>query len=360
MQRQLIACVAVWGLLVGAAPSSAQEQWLVNGQLFTKGFTIVDNVPSPTTNKLYNNGGTLTWNGTAVGGGTTLPIALSGDVTAAAWTTTGAGFSVAATTLTDSTTAAAGTVAVRAAHSLGVPTLAFSHGGANATITEAFTIYVPKPIAGTGAAITNANSAYFGGNVAIGGVATTHGSPLYVDLGYAYGTAKTDSDVNVVSIGTNDAANYAALNLGVASSPFVHGLLYSYHVNIGGYVPTIFGGTANVAIASALASTPPQKLTVVGATGIYNNYTASNYEGLTITADGAGIVTLAAATLGTGIDNINIIFTPAGTGTVSTGAGFAAGSFSVGATPGIDKTCGGPVVSATFVKGILTAMVCTS
>ena len=42
-----------------------------------------------------------------------------------------------------------------------------------------------------------------------------------------------------------------------------------------------------------------------------------------------------------------------------TGVATAVG-FQVGATPGIDKTCGGPVISATFVKGILTAMTCTS
>jgi hypothetical protein len=42
-------------------------------------------------------------------------------------------------------------------------------------------------------------------------------------------------------------------------------------------------------------------------------------------------------------------------------AGIVSGTgYYVGAVPGIDKTCGGPVVSATFTKGILTAMSCTS
>jgi hypothetical protein len=36
------------------------------------------------------------------------------------------------------------------------------------------------------------------------------------------------------------------------------------------------------------------------------------------------------------------------------------GTYYSGTTPGIDKTCGGPVVSATFTKGILTDMTCTS
>ena len=48
------------------------------------------------------------------------------------------------------------------------------------------------------------------------------------------------------------------------------------------------------------------------------------------------------------------------TGALATNVTFAASGFLVGATAGIDKTCGGPVISATFTKGILTAMTCTS
>ena len=47
--------------------------------------------------------------------------------------------------------------------------------------------------------------------------------------------------------------------------------------------------------------------------------------------------------------------------TAGTGLGsLYAGAYFAGTTAGIDKTCGGPVVSATFIKGIMTAMTCTS
>jgi hypothetical protein len=47
-------------------------------------------------------------------------------------------------------------------------------------------------------------------------------------------------------------------------------------------------------------------------------------------------------------------------GTTTTPGTVASAGYLVGATPGIDKTCGGPVISSTHVKGILTAMTCTS
>ena len=245
----------------------------------------------------------------------TSPLTLSGNVTQAAWTTTGPALNIAAATFTDSTTAAAGTVAVRTANSLGAPTFAFSHGGANATITDAFTLYVPKPIAGTGAAITNANSAYFEGPVGVGlypGGYSMRVSSMATKTGGVGSTA-----ANGLAVSTTDASSPLVLAMVVADNPFERGIIYSYE---GGYQPTIFEGNANFMFAYQAASTPPQKVTVVGALGVYNNYTASNYEGLTITPT-AGNVTFAAVTAGTGTDNINLVMTPAGTGTtiVSTG-----------------------------------------
>ena len=93
---------------------------------------------------------------------------------------------------------------------------------------------------------------------------------------------------------------------------------------------------------------------------IYSTYTDINNYQLTSLTGSASAFTIAAGTLGTGADNINIVLTPAGTGQVSTAAVVNAAGYTVGATAGIDKTCGGPVVSATFVKGIMTAMTCTS
>ena len=118
-----------------------------------------------------NNGATEAMtilNGGNVGIGTTTPAAhlqIDGNISAAAWTTDGIAFDSNAATYTDTSTAAAGTVAVRTANSFGAPTFASTNA---ITVTDAFTLYVPKPIAGTNTTITRANSAYFEGNVGIG------------------------------------------------------------------------------------------------------------------------------------------------------------------------------------------------
>ena len=103
-----------------------------------------------------------------VGIGTTTPashLQIDGNISASAWTTNGIAFDSNAATYTDTSTAAAGTVTVRTANSFGAPTFASTNA---ITVTDAFTLYVPKPIAGTNTTITRANSAYFEGNVGIG------------------------------------------------------------------------------------------------------------------------------------------------------------------------------------------------
>ena len=101
----------------------------------------------------------------------TSQLNLGGNFSASAWTTSGIGLRYNAATYTDTSTAAAGTVAVRTAHSFGAPTFASTNA---ITVTDAFTLYVPKPIAGTNTTITRANSAYFEGNVGIGTTSPTH------------------------------------------------------------------------------------------------------------------------------------------------------------------------------------------
>ncbi len=100
--------------------------------------------------------------------GSTSPTAhlmIDGNISASSWTTDGIAFDSNAATYTDTSTAAAGTVAIRTANSFGAPTFASTNA---ITVTDAFTLYVPKPIAGTNTTITRANSAYFEGAVGIG------------------------------------------------------------------------------------------------------------------------------------------------------------------------------------------------
>jgi len=112
-------------------------------------------------------------------------LQIDGNISASAWTTDGIAFDSNAATFTDTSTAAAGTVAVRTANSFGAPTFASSNA---ITVTDAFTLYVPKPVAGTNTTITRANSAYFEGNVGIG--TTTPGGKLEV-TGQYYSTKYT-------------------------------------------------------------------------------------------------------------------------------------------------------------------------
>jgi len=110
-----------------------------------------------------------------VGIGTATPtghLQIDGNISASAWTTDGISFDSNAATYTDTSTAAAGTVATRTANSFGAPTFASTNA---ITVTDAFTLYAPKPVAGTNTTITRTNSAYFEGAVMLGAVAANNG-----------------------------------------------------------------------------------------------------------------------------------------------------------------------------------------
>ncbi|MCX6751590.1 MAG: hypothetical protein NT161_02370, partial [Candidatus Nomurabacteria bacterium] len=99
-----------------------------------------------------------------LGAATGTSLSLSGNISATSWTTTGIAFNTTAATYTDTSTAGAGTVAIRTANSFSAPTFASTNA---ITVTNGFSLYVPKPIAGVNTTLTNANSAYFEGSVGI-------------------------------------------------------------------------------------------------------------------------------------------------------------------------------------------------
>ena len=98
-------------------------------------------------------------------------VVVTGAISTPSWTTTGVGIRTAASTYTDSSTAASGTAITNHIHVLAQPTLA----GTNATVTTttASTLYIAAaPVAGSNMTITNpyalyvaAGNTYSGGNI---------------------------------------------------------------------------------------------------------------------------------------------------------------------------------------------------
>lgn len=107
--------------------------------------------------------GTLSW---AAGGSgsSTYPVTLSGNVSAAAWTTTGTGLIGAAANFTDTTSS--GTVATMYIHRLGIPTVLAS---SVTTYTAAYGLWVEPPTASTNVTITNKFAAGFNNKIYAGG-----------------------------------------------------------------------------------------------------------------------------------------------------------------------------------------------
>jgi hypothetical protein len=98
-----------------------------------------------------------------VGIGTSVPVAIlnvSGSRSNSSWTTVGPMLAVDASTLTDTSSAAAATIATRAASSFAAPTFASTNA---ITVSEAATVYIAPPVAGTNTTISNGYSLYAAG-----------------------------------------------------------------------------------------------------------------------------------------------------------------------------------------------------
>ena len=122
----------------------------------------------------------------------------SGNQSVAAWTTTGVSFDAAAATFTDTSTAAAGTVASRAVSSFNTPTLASTNA---ITVSNAATVYIAnRPTAGTNTTITNGYALWVdNGNCQFDGDVTVNGT-LNVR------TAIDLADSDEIRIGSSDDA----------------------------------------------------------------------------------------------------------------------------------------------------------
>jgi len=94
----------------------------------------------------------------------------TGAITQAAWTTSGVGLQLPTATYTDNSTAA-GTQTSSYVHAMGAPALAFSNA---VTVTNAATMFVAAPTAGTNATITNAYAMIANGAVQINGNLTAN------------------------------------------------------------------------------------------------------------------------------------------------------------------------------------------
>lgn len=107
--------------------------------------------------------------GVTIAGTTTVQAKLSrsGNISSASWTTSGISFDSAASTFTDTSTVAAGTVATRVAVSVNQPTFASTNA---ITVTNAASFYVAAaPAAGASTTITNSYAAWFNGAIRLDG-----------------------------------------------------------------------------------------------------------------------------------------------------------------------------------------------
>ncbi|MFZ2150170.1 MAG: hypothetical protein WAV15_03350 [Minisyncoccia bacterium] len=235
-----------------------------------------------------------------VGIGATVPTAhlqIDGNISAAAWTTDGIAFDVNAATYTDTSTAAAGTVATRTANSFGAPTFASTNA---ITVTDAFSLYVPKPIAGTNTTITRANSAYFEGNVGIGTATPSSALEVTGNITLTQGAART---ISVSQRSGIDNDGYALNILGGAAAD----AQVQFHQGGNVYIDGGVGQTnGNVILSSVNAgkvgigdTTPDYELDVNGSINAVTSFLLNDTTVLSGTTLGSSIVTSSLTTLGT-------------------------------------------------------------
>lgn len=197
----------------------------------------------------------------------------SGNQSVTSWTTSGQAFDSAASTYTDTSTAAAGTVASRALNTFNQPTLASTNA---ITVTNAANVYIANaPTAGTNTTITNTHSLWvaagqsrFDGNLVTGSTslsvfnttATTlniYGAATNFTLG---GTPTTALNATLFGNATVSGAT-KTINIGTA------GLLGSTtNINIGSAVVGALGTTtlSNAVTMSAAGSATAAQLTFSG------------------------------------------------------------------------------------------------
>jgi hypothetical protein len=145
---------------------------------------------------------------------TTFALSRSGNINAASWTTTSPMFNSSAAVLTDTT--GAGTIAIRAGHSLLSPNFASSSA---VTITDAANLYVNGNVAGTNTSITNNWSIYNAGNMRVTGT-------LFTDVNIAIGASSGSIPLNVKSSGAitvGTLSTYAAAFGNAANGDFAIG-----------------------------------------------------------------------------------------------------------------------------------------
>lgn len=174
------------------------------------------------TGAIANWSGLGTFSGGATVSGSALT--LSGAISAATWTTAGAGLKSVAATYTD-TTAATGTTAIEAFHALAGNTLAATN--ASVVVTDLATLYLGTPAAGTNVTATNADSLYATSRVfAAGGLAvtgttninTTGNSATQINTGGGNGLLTLGTSTHAIAIGgsttTVTSSNAAAVSIG--------------------------------------------------------------------------------------------------------------------------------------------------
>lgn len=133
---------------------------------------------------------------------------------------------------------------------------------------------------------------------------------------------------------------------------------------------SVFAATTSAELAGVISNETGTGVLVFDTAPVF---TTSATAGLLATQDVLKLLPVTSATRFTGILTVadltvadktwtfpNLTGTVALMGGVQNGSTFDATGFLVGGVAGIDKTCGGPVVSATVTKGLITAMVCTS